>query len=75
MNPYITELSEQPTDPLGGASGEKRPFRVEFIGKTGNADFPDTVANEVVASHLGIALGLNLPTVLTHTNRRGDAWR
>ncbi len=67
MNPFITELIEQPTDPLGGASGEKRRFRVEFIGKTGNADFPYTVANEVVASHLGIALGLNLPTVLTHT--------
>ncbi len=67
MNPFITELIEQPGDPLGGASGEKRRFRVEFIGKTGNADFPYTVANEVVSSHLGIALGLNLPTVLTHT--------
>jgi hypothetical protein len=67
MNPFITELIEQPGDPLGGTSEEKRRFRVEFIGKRGNADFPYTVANEVVASHLGIALGLNLPTVLTHT--------
>lgn len=67
MNPYITEVSELPNDPLGGASGEKRRFRVEFLGKSANPDFPYTVANEVVATHLGIALGLNLPTVLTHT--------
>src|SRR5215469_12768003 len=67
MDPYIQELIEQPADPLGGASGDKRRFRVDFIGKTSNVDFPYTVANEVVASHLGIALGLNLPTVLTHT--------
>ncbi|HKI33407.1 MAG TPA: hypothetical protein VKA46_16250 [Gemmataceae bacterium] len=66
MKPHITEVTELPSDPLGGATGEKRRFRVEFLGKTGNADFPYTVANEVVATHLGIALGLNLPSVLTH---------
>ena len=66
-NPFITEVLEQPRDPLGGASGEKRRFTVEFLGKSNNASFPYTVANEVVATHLGIALGLNMPTVLTHT--------
>lgn len=67
VNPHITEILESPTDPLGGASGDKRQFAVEFIGKCGNADFPYTVANEIVASHLGIMLGLNVPTCLTHS--------
>ena len=65
-NPFITEILEQPNDPLGGASGRKRVFSVEFIGKTNNDDFPFTVANEVVAAQLGITLGLNIPSVLTH---------
>lgn len=66
MSPYVNEVTELPRDPLGGASGEKRRFRVDFIGKTNNQLFPYTVANEVVAMHIGVALGLNVPTVLTH---------
>ena len=64
-NPYVQEMIELPGDPLGGASGQKRRFQVEYLGKTNNADFPFTVANEVVATQLGIVLGLNLPNVLT----------
>jgi hypothetical protein len=64
---FIREITELPRDPLGGASGEKRLFAVEFLGKTNNEMFPYTVANEVVASQIGKALGLNLPTVLTHS--------
>ena len=66
-NPLISEIVEQPSDPLGGSSGEKRRFTVQFIGKSNNAEFPYTIANEVVATYLGIALGINLPSVLTHT--------
>lgn len=64
-NPFIDEITELPSDPIGGASGEKKIFQVTFIGKTNNHDFPFTVANEIVASQLGKAIGLNLPTVLT----------
>lgn len=66
MNEDYIQLKEGPSDPLGGASGEKRIFHAQFIGKTNNPDFPYTVANEVVAAFLGQALGLNLPTVLTY---------
>ena len=66
-NPHISEILETPTDPVGGASGDKRRFSVEFLGKCGNPDFPYTVANEVVASQLGIFLGLNVPTCLAHS--------
>jgi hypothetical protein len=66
-NPYVTEILETPDDPLGGASGDKRRFTVEFIGKCANDNFPFTVVNEVVATHLGIMLGLNVPTCLTQT--------
>lgn len=67
MPEYIREFKEQPSDPIGGASGEKRFFTVQYLGKLNNPEFPFTVANEVVATQIGIALGLNLPTVITHT--------
>ncbi len=67
LNPFIKEVFEQPSDPLSGASGLKRFFAVEFIGKSNCGDFPYTVANEVVAAQLGIILGLNIPSVLTHS--------
>jgi hypothetical protein len=66
MSQHIVEITEMPRDPLGGASGEKRKFHVEFLGKLDNDEFPYTVANEVVAEPIGMALGLNVPTVLTH---------
>lgn len=67
---YIEEIREQPGDPLGGASGNKRRFNVQFIAKANNPEFPFTVANEVVATQIGLALGLNLPAVLNY--RIGD---
>jgi hypothetical protein len=60
--------------PLGGASGEKRKFGVDCIGKTDNEGWPFTIANEVVATQIGQALGLNLPTVLTHKTEVGEEW-
>ncbi len=66
MSGYIRQIREQPSDPLGGASGEKSYFTVDFLGKRNNPDFPFTIANEVVATQIGLALGLNLPTVITH---------
>jgi hypothetical protein len=63
---HIREVIEPPSDPLGGASGEKRRFYIEFVGKSDNPEFPYTVANELVASHLGAALGINVPYVLPH---------
>jgi hypothetical protein len=66
MSDYVEEIVEQPMDPLGGASGRKRRFRVQFLGKENNPEFPYTVANEVVATYLGIILGLNVPAVLTY---------
>lgn len=67
MSEYIHEIKELPRDPIGGASGEKRHFTVQYLGKLDNPEFPFTVANEVVAAQIGIVLGLNLPTVITHT--------
>ncbi len=67
MSQNVVEVKEEPGDPLGGGSGEKRHFTVEYIGKTNNPDFPFTIANEVVATQVGLALGLNLPTVITAT--------
>ncbi len=67
IKPYVREFTELPGDPLGGASGAKRFFHVEFLGKSDSPDFPLTVANEVVASELGRALGLNVPSVITHS--------
>ena len=63
---YIRQIKEQPGDPIGGASGEKTYYDVQFLGKANTPEFPYTVANEVVATQIGLALGLNLPTVITH---------
>jgi hypothetical protein len=62
----VYEIKEDPTDVLGGASGDKRHFSVRFLGKTNNELFPLTVANEMVATQIGISLGLNAPTVLAY---------
>lgn len=66
------EITELPSDPMGGASGEKRRFRIDFLGKTNNADFPYTVANETVAAQIGLALGLHLPMVVPYRLRNDD---
>lgn len=66
MPNYINEIIEQPTDPLGGASGRKRLFNVQFLAKEDNAEFPFTAANEIVAAQLGITLGLNVPAVFSY---------
>ena len=62
----IYRIEELPKDELGGASGEKRKFRLEFIGKAPNESFPYTVANEVVSSFIGTVLGLNIPTMIPY---------
>jgi hypothetical protein len=41
---YIRQIKEQPTDPIGGASGEKTFYDVQFLGKTSGPKFPYTVA-------------------------------
>jgi hypothetical protein len=64
---YIRQIKEQPRDPIGGASGEKTHYDVQFLGKQNTPEFPYTVANEFVAMQIGLALGLNLPTVIAHT--------
>ncbi|NOT00605.1 MAG: hypothetical protein HOP29_08260 [Phycisphaerales bacterium] len=66
MSKHIREIREHPGDPIGGGSGEKTHFTVEYLGKRNNAEFPYTVANEVVATQIGISLGLSVPTVITH---------
>lgn len=66
MGPIIEEVMAAVRDPLGGASGAKRCFTARFIGKSNNEDYPFTVANEVVATQLGILIGLPVPTILTH---------
>ncbi len=63
----LLRIQELPPDPLGGASGDKRKFKLEFIGKAPNENFPYTVANEVVSSYLGSVLGFNIPVVIPHT--------
>lgn len=70
MRSPITEITELPGDPLGGASGAKRRFIAEHLGKANSADLPFTVANELVASFIGATLGLRVPHVLPHG--RGD---
>ena len=62
----LYRIEELPGDEFGGGSGEKRKFRLEFIGKTPNGRWPYTVANEVVSSHLGRILGFNIPLVIPH---------
>jgi hypothetical protein len=66
MSSFVNEIVEQPSDPLGGASGQKRLFNVQFLAKENNPDFPFTVANEVIAAQLGICLGLSVPSVLSY---------
>jgi hypothetical protein len=51
-------IRENPVDELGGASGSAATFTVQFIGKTTTQNYPYTVANEVVATAVGMALGL-----------------
>lgn len=60
---FINKIVEQPEDPIGGASGSKVRFHVEFLGKFANEQFPYTVPNELVGSAVGTALGLRLPSV------------
>jgi hypothetical protein len=66
MPSYLPQLIEQPGDEFGGASGTKKEFSVRFLGKTDNADFPFTIANEVVATAIGQIIGLHLPNILTY---------
>jgi hypothetical protein len=62
----LYRIKELPPDNLGGSSGEKRKFLVEFIGKTPTDRFPYTVANEAVSSYLGNVLGFQIPAVIPH---------
>lgn len=62
----LYRIEELPADELGSASGKKRKFRLEFVGKAPNERFPYTVANEVVSSYLGMVLGFNIPVVIPH---------
>lgn len=62
----LLRLQELPTDVIGGKSGDKRTFRVEFIGKAPNEQFPYTVANEVVSAFLAGVLGFNVPFVMPY---------
>ncbi|MCA9128599.1 MAG: hypothetical protein KDB22_16040 [Planctomycetales bacterium] len=60
----LYRIEELPADELDGASGAKRKFRFEFIGKAPNPRFPFTVANEVVSNFIAMLLGFEVPTVL-----------
>ena len=60
----LLRIQELPADEYGGASGDKRKFQLEFLGKAPSQRFPYTVANEVVSSHIGNVLGFNIPVVL-----------
>ena len=62
----LLRIQELPADEYGGASGEKRKFQLEFLGKAPSERFPYTVANEVVSSHIGNVLGFNVPPVLPY---------
>src|SRR5437667_5030473 len=68
--PVVTEITEVPGDPLGGASGSKRWFSAVHLGKSNEPDFPFTIANEIVASFIGATLGLRVPPVFPFG--RGD---
>jgi hypothetical protein len=69
----VIEIRQLPGELLSGASGDKAEFLVRFIGKTNNQDFPYTVANEIVGSIVGQAIGLNVQTVLPHSLNGQDA--
>jgi hypothetical protein len=62
----LYRIQELPSDNLGGASGEKRKFRLEFIGKAPTERFPYTVANEVVSNYVGTVMGFQIPAVIPH---------
>ena len=62
----LLRIQELPADEYGGASGDKRKFQLEFLGKAPSQRFPYTVANEVVSSHIGNVLGFNIPVVLPY---------
>ncbi len=64
---HIVEVRQLPRDLLGGASGPKERYGVLFIGKSNNESFPYTVANEIVCSWLGHALGLNVQIAIPHS--------
>ena len=70
----IVEVIEQPPDPIGGASGDKRLFNVRCLGKQNEKDFPYTIANEIVAAHIGQSLGLHIPAVLAHQTEAGNEY-
>jgi hypothetical protein len=62
----LYRIQELPPDNLGGASGDKRKFRLEFIGKTPTERFPYTVSNEVVSAYLATVLGFQTPNVIPY---------
>ena len=68
----LYRIQELPPDNLGGASGDKRKFRLEFIGKAPTERFPYTVANEVVSNYLGAVMGFQIPAAIPH-RIEGDA--
>ena len=63
-NADLFRIDELPADELDGASGAKRKFKFEFIGKAANSRFPFTVANEVVSNFIAMVLGFEAPPVL-----------
>jgi len=60
---FVPQLIEEPGDEIGGASGTKLRFHVQFQAKRDSNEFPFTIANEIVAAAIGQALGLNVPGV------------
>ncbi len=60
----LYRITELPADELDGASGAKRKFSFQFIGKAPNEQFPFTVANEVVSNFVAAMLGFEVPPVL-----------
>ncbi|MCC7509506.1 MAG: hypothetical protein IT464_09040 [Planctomycetes bacterium] len=62
---YIKEYRENPTDELGGGTGTAARFTVQFIGKMASRDYPYAVANETVASAIGLVLGLPVAPGIT----------
>ena len=68
----LYRITELPADELDGASGAKRKFQFEFIGKAPNSRFPYTVANEVVSNFIATVLGFEVPPIVP-TVLAGDA--
>lgn len=63
---FVPQMIEEPGDEIGGASGLKFRFQVQFQAKTDSELFPFTIANEIAAAAIGQALGLTVPSVLTY---------